>query len=69
MAAALTSAFGATSAPEVTGRFRLGDVRHVFGSPACAREVLGFEASVAFEAGMQEFARAPLRAAARPPGV
>ena len=44
MAATLTSAMGGAVAPEVTGQFRLGDVRHVFGSPARAREVLGFEA-------------------------
>ncbi len=48
-------------APEVTGRFRLGDVRHVFADAGRARGVLGFEAEVGLEAGMREFATAELR--------
>lgn len=48
-------------APEVVGGHRLGDIRHVFASPARAREELGFTAAVSFEAGMREFAQAPLR--------
>jgi dTDP-L-rhamnose 4-epimerase len=36
-------------------------VRHVFASPDRARQQLGFEATVSFEAGLQEFATAPLR--------
>jgi dTDP-L-rhamnose 4-epimerase len=48
-------------APVVTGQFRAGDVRHVVASPARARQELGFTASVAFDAGVAEFARAPLR--------
>ncbi len=47
--------------PEVTGEFRLGDVRHVFADPARAREELGFEAKVGLAAGMAEFATADLR--------
>ncbi len=47
--------------PEVTGEFRLGDVRHVFACADRAREVLGFEAAVPFAEGVDEFARAPLR--------
>lgn len=64
MAAALSAAAGAP-APVVTGEFRRGDVRHVFASVARARDVLGFEAAVGLEAGMAEFATAPLRAPAR----
>ena len=65
MARALHAAF-AEGAPEpvVTGEYRLGDVRHVFASAARAGDVLGFAAQEPFEAGMAEFARAPLRAAA-----
>jgi dTDP-L-rhamnose 4-epimerase len=60
MAQALVSATGGPD-PEITGRFRLGDVRHVFASPDRARETLGFKASVDFSSGMQDFASAPLR--------
>ncbi|HEY8582628.1 MAG TPA: NAD-dependent epimerase/dehydratase family protein [Capillimicrobium sp.] len=49
---------------DVTGRFRLGDVRHVFASPARARDVLGFTAREGFADGMAEFARAQLRSPA-----
>jgi dTDP-L-rhamnose 4-epimerase len=62
MAQALADAFGDDAAPEVTGEFRLGDVRHVFASAELARERLGFRAEIDFAAGMAEFAHAPLRA-------
>jgi len=48
-------------APEVTGRFRLGDVRHVFADAGRARAELGFAAAVGLEQGMREFAGAELR--------
>ena len=48
-------------APQVTGAWRAGDVRHVFASTNLAREALGFEAKVGFADGMAEFARAQLR--------
>lgn len=47
--------------PEITGDYRLGDVRHVFADAGKAREQLGFEAAVGLEAGMREFATADLR--------
>jgi dTDP-L-rhamnose 4-epimerase len=63
MARALAAAVGATApAPEITGGYRLGDVRHVFASAERAREGLGFAAQVPFDEGMVEFARAQLRA-------
>lgn len=43
-------------APAVSGRWRLGDVRHVVASPARAAAALGFVAEVDFAAGMAEFA-------------
>jgi dTDP-L-rhamnose 4-epimerase len=52
--------------PEVVPRYRLGDVRHVFGATAAARTELGFVAGVEFTAGMREFATAPFR---HPPGA
>jgi dTDP-L-rhamnose 4-epimerase len=48
--------------PEVTGEWRGGDVRHVFASAERAAAVLGFTAREGFDAGMREFASAPLRA-------
>jgi dTDP-L-rhamnose 4-epimerase len=62
MAAALVAAFGPSApSPQVTGRYRLGDVRHVFASAELAARVLGFHARVGFAEGMREFAWAPLR--------
>ncbi|HZB77468.1 MAG TPA: NAD-dependent epimerase/dehydratase family protein [Solirubrobacteraceae bacterium] len=62
MADALARAFDGAPAPEVTGRWRGGDVRHVVASAQLAAERLGFHAREDFEAGMREFAHAPLRA-------
>lgn len=63
MARALRAAFGDDAPqPEVTGRWRAGDVRHVFADPCRARRELGFTARVAFADGMEEFATVPLRA-------
>jgi dTDP-L-rhamnose 4-epimerase len=61
MAVALTNAFEGPE-PRVTGEWRAGDVRHVFASATLAAERLGFRAQEDFEAGMREFAAAPLRA-------
>ena len=67
MAHALTDAFGPDAPrPEVVGGYRLGDVRHVFASPAKASSELGFRSQVGFADGMREFAMAPLRALASP---
>ncbi len=52
---------GAAIEPVVVPRYRLGDVRHVFGAAEHARVRLGFEARVPFGAGMREFATAELR--------
>jgi dTDP-L-rhamnose 4-epimerase len=52
---------GPVREPEVVPRYRLGDVRHVFGATEAARQGLGFEAEIGFEQGMREFATAPLR--------
>jgi dTDP-L-rhamnose 4-epimerase len=63
MARALARACDAPAGaqPVVTGEWRAGDVRHVVASPALAAERLGFSAQEDFEAGMGEFAAAPLR--------
>jgi dTDP-L-rhamnose 4-epimerase len=66
MAGALCERLRPGVTPRITGRYRLGDVRHVIGSPARARGELGFRARIAFAEGMDEFARAPLRAPVAP---
>jgi dTDP-L-rhamnose 4-epimerase len=60
MATVLAEAFDGP-APSVTGRYRLGDVRHVVAAPDLARRELGFAARIGFVEGMKEFATAPLR--------
>ena len=47
--------------PHVSGRYRLGDVRHVVASPEKARRGLGFTAAVRPDDGLPAFATAPLR--------
>jgi dTDP-L-rhamnose 4-epimerase len=64
MATALAGATEDGPTPQVTGDYRLGDVRHVFASPARARAELGFRATVTFDEGMRDFATAPLRSVA-----
>jgi dTDP-L-rhamnose 4-epimerase len=61
MARALTTAMDGPE-PVVTEQWRAGDVRHVFASAEGAAQVLGFRAAEDFDAGMREFAAAPLRA-------
>lgn len=43
--------------PEVCGLFREGDVRHSVCDPAPAKELLGFEARVSLEEGLEQFCR------------
>ena len=52
---------GGGPAPQVTGQYRSGDVRHIVADPARARELLGFRAKIGPEVGLKEFAKAPLR--------
>ena len=60
MATALARACGGPQ-PVVSGRYRLGDVRHVTASSARAERELGWRAGVSFDAGMGQFAAAVLR--------
>jgi dTDP-L-rhamnose 4-epimerase len=46
--------------PVVTGRWRLGDVRHVVASAQRALDALGFEAEIGFAEGMADFAVGPM---------
>jgi dTDP-L-rhamnose 4-epimerase len=40
--------------PEITGKYRVGDIRHCFADITRAREVLGYEPQVRFEDGLLE---------------
>jgi len=60
MATALSRAMDGPP-PQVTGRFRAGDVRHVVASPHRAAAELGFHAGTLLEDGLRDFATAPLR--------
>jgi len=42
--------------PEVTGTYRVGDIRHCFADIGLAREVLGFQPEVDLETGLAELA-------------
>lgn len=54
VAATLAAVLGTEVEPQVTGKYRVGDVRHCYGDISLAREVLGYEPEVTFEAGMAE---------------
>lgn len=43
--------------PVLTGKYRVGDIRHCFADIALARQTLGYEPHVALEQGMVELAR------------
>ncbi|WP_329493705.1 NAD-dependent epimerase/dehydratase family protein [Kitasatospora herbaricolor] len=68
MAVALARAFGGPD-PVVTGRYRLGDVRHVTADSSRLRAELDWRPRVSFADGMAEFAKAPLRGDGQYSGV
>jgi dTDP-L-rhamnose 4-epimerase len=43
-------------APQITGKYRVGDIRHCFGDIAKARRVLGYEPRVKLDDGLTELA-------------
>jgi dTDP-L-rhamnose 4-epimerase len=56
VARVLAEEIGVEVEPKIINRFRHGDIRHCFGDPARARELLGFQSGVAFREGMRELA-------------
>ncbi|MCO6008410.1 NAD-dependent epimerase/dehydratase family protein [Actinoallomurus purpureus] len=64
LALALSRAVGGPP-PTVTGEYRVGDVRHVFASPAKAARGLGWRAAIDFPTGTKEFATASMRGTTR----
>ncbi len=65
MARALCAAHGGGLHPQITGGYRLGDVRHVTAATDRAATVLGFQAATSLRQGMAEFAHAVQRRAPR----
>lgn len=53
---ALFRAYGTTVPTRISGKFRLGDIRHNVADTRRLRETLGFTASVPFEDGVRAFA-------------
>ncbi len=54
---ALLRAFGTDVAVTVSGRFRVGDIRHNIADTTRSRELLGFEARVPFDQGIERYVR------------
>lgn len=54
VAATLARVLGVEIEPEVTGRYRVGDIRHCFADIGRARSLLGYEPRVGLEQGMAE---------------
>lgn len=52
----LVDAFDGKVRPNVTGQFRLGDIRHCYADLALIREKLKFEPKVSLKQGIEEFA-------------
>lgn len=60
VAAALAAARGGPE-PVITGKYRIGDVRHIVASPGRLISETGWRPAVDFGQGMKEFAHAPMR--------
>jgi dTDP-L-rhamnose 4-epimerase len=56
IAETLAKLYGKSIKPDVTGKFRKGDVRHCFADISKIKSRLGFEPKVSFEDGMKELA-------------
>jgi dTDP-L-rhamnose 4-epimerase len=56
LASRVCHALGGRVRPEITGRYRIGDIRHCFADITLARKVLGYEPRVALEDGLLDLA-------------
>lgn len=56
LAVCMASFLGKDIAPEVTGKYRAGDIRNCYADITHAQEVLGYEPRVSLKEGMQELA-------------
>jgi dTDP-L-rhamnose 4-epimerase len=52
---ALFRAFGTTVPVTISGNFRVGDIRHNLADVTRSRELLGFQAGVRFDEGIERF--------------
>jgi dTDP-L-rhamnose 4-epimerase len=57
IATTMIDAIGATLEPEITGKFRVGDIRHCFADISKAQRLLGYRPRVALQDGMTELAQ------------
>jgi dTDP-L-rhamnose 4-epimerase len=57
VARALGRALDRQVEPEISGKYRVGDIRHCFADISRARKVLGYQPHVTFEAGLRELCR------------
>ena len=56
LAERLAATLGKEVEPELTGEYRVGDIRHCFADVALAHETLGYEPQVALEEGVADLA-------------
>jgi dTDP-L-rhamnose 4-epimerase len=56
VASAMIETLGSPLEPIITGKYRLGDIRHCFADISKARRLLGYEPRVRFEDGLMELA-------------
>ena len=54
VARVLAKLFGVVIEPEITGKFRKGDVRHCFPDVSKAGKLLGYKPAISFDEGMRE---------------
>jgi dTDP-L-rhamnose 4-epimerase len=57
VAAALSTALESETAPELTGKYRSGDIRHCFADIAAARKTLGYAPRISLIQGVNELVR------------
>lgn len=56
VALGLAKVLGKDLTPEISGKYRVGDIRHCFPDISAARQVLGFQPSMTLEEGMRDLA-------------
>jgi dTDP-L-rhamnose 4-epimerase len=56
LAQRIARALGKNIAPEITGKYRAGDIRHCFADITRARQVLGYEPHIRLEEGLEDLA-------------